>query len=67
MGEVTWASGQKIVESHHGVAFGQETIAHVRPNKTGGAGDGNAQIPSKPPILAKPAAFTKSSTCYSQN
>jgi len=24
------------------VAFGQETVAHVRPNKTGGSGDDNA-------------------------
>jgi hypothetical protein len=42
VGEVTWASCQKIVESHNGVAVGQEAVAHVRPDKTGGSGDDNA-------------------------
>jgi hypothetical protein len=35
MGEVTRASREEVIDSHHGVAFGQVTVAHMRPNKTG--------------------------------
>jgi hypothetical protein len=42
--EVPAASSQKVVERQDGVPFGQQTVAHVRPDEAGGAGNYYAQV-----------------------
>jgi hypothetical protein len=54
VGEVGGCAGQKIVQRDHAVAFRQETVAHVRPDEPGGAGNDYSQGLSIPSILTKP-------------
>ncbi len=46
MREVGARAGQKIIQRDHCVAFRQKTIAHMRPDKPGGAGNDYSQMPS---------------------
>jgi hypothetical protein len=48
MSEISKAPRQQVVERYYSVAFGQQTIAHVRSDETGGTGNDDTQIPSKP-------------------
>src|ERR1035441_4134415 len=53
VGEVGGRAGQEIVQCDHAMAFGQKTVAHVRPDKPGGAGNNYSQGLTIPSILTK--------------
>ena len=63
VGEVGVRAGRKIIWRDHAVALRQQTVAHVRPDKPGGAGDNYSKGLSIHPIPTK----TGGSTCYIQN
>ena len=46
MSEIGARAGQEIIQRDHRVAFRQKTVAHMRPDEPGGAGNDNSQSPS---------------------
>ena len=45
--QIAGVAGQEIVENHYGVAFRQQTVAEMRANEPGGAGNHDAQMSSR--------------------
>ncbi len=54
VGEVAGRAGQIIIQRDYAMTFPQKTVAHVRPDKPGGAGNDYSQRPSIDFILTKP-------------
>ena len=59
--DIAAAAGKKVVQRRYFVAFRQQAVAHMRPDKTRGSGNDDSQIPSELFILSEACAHPAAS------